>query len=62
MINKRLTRAVEKLLTDDRLIIRFRRNPAAALANYRLSKREVELVAYGDLRDLLAGGPDRQVV
>ena len=62
MTNKRITRAVEKLLTDDRLLQRFRRKPAKAMVQYRLSAEEVELVRSGDLRALLANGLDRAVV
>ena len=61
MINQRLTRAVEKLNVDDRLLIRFRRKPEKALAQFQLLPEEIETVKSGDLRALLQLGLDKKV-
>ena len=61
MINERMTRAVDRLLTDERLMVRFRRKPAKAVAQYRLRPEEVEALQDGDLRGLLERGLDPKV-
>ena len=61
MINKRLDRAVSKLITDDRLLFRFRRKPGKALARFRLSDDEIQAVKAGEMRPLLELGLDKRI-
>ena len=61
MINKRLDRAVRRLITDDRLLFRFRRKPAKALAKFRLSDDEIQAVTAGEMRSLLELGLDKRI-
>ena len=58
MINQRVSRAVDRLLTDDRLLRRFRKNPEQAMKQFRLKGGELEQVKSGDLLGLLRVGLD----
>src|SRR4051794_6822749 len=62
MTNERLNAAVEGLLSDRRLLRRFRRNPERALARYELTAEEVVAVRRGDAAELLRLGLDPRYV
>ena len=55
-MNKRITSAVTALITDNSLLSRFRRNPAAAMRRFRLSECELDALKSGDEQALLAHG------
>src|SRR4051794_31452994 len=61
VLSRRLTKAVDGLLTDERLLARFRRKPAQAMAQYHLTREQLAMVETGDLRTLLDAGLDRRV-
>lgn len=61
-MNDRLNRAVEALLSDGRLLRRFRRKPDRALRAYGLTAAEIEAVKRGDAAELLALGLDPALV
>jgi hypothetical protein len=60
--NPKLTKAVEALLDNPRLLRRFRRNPRSALARFRLTPEELAAVEDGDANRLIGQRMDLRVV
>jgi hypothetical protein len=61
-MNDRLNHAVERLLSDDRFLRRFRRNPDKALAPLELTHEEIAAVKSGHARELVRLGLDPKYV
>src|SRR5436190_20476590 len=56
MHNERLNEAVAQLLSDSRLLRRFRRDPARAMSRFGLSDVELAAVKRGDAEELVELG------
>jgi len=61
MQKTRISHAVEDLLTNSRLIERYRRRSDKALAGYHLSASELAAIRQGDLRGLVGAGMAAEV-
>jgi hypothetical protein len=58
VMNESLNKAVGALLSDRRLVRRFRRNPERALRRFGLAPAQVDALKRGDAAELLALGVD----